>query len=77
MKRNHDLLRRMDVSLPELETLVIAALDAGASGAKLSGGGRGGNMIALVAPTDAPRVRAALEDAGAVRVISTTVRASG
>jgi mevalonate kinase len=46
-------------------------------GAKLSGGGRGGNMITLVEPSDAPRVRTALKAAGAVNVISTTVRASG
>jgi mevalonate kinase len=74
---NHDLLRQINVSSPELDRLVAAALDAGALGAKLSGGGRGGNMIALVEPSDAPRVRAALKAAGAVNVISTTVRASG
>jgi mevalonate kinase len=77
MKRNHDLLRQINVSSPELDMLVAAALDAGALGAKLSGGGRGGNMIALVQPGDAPHVRAALKTAGAVNVISTTVRASG
>jgi mevalonate kinase len=77
MRHNHDLLRQINVSSPELDRLVAAALGAGALGAKLSGGGRGGNMITLVEPSDAPRVRAALKAAGAVNVISTTVRASG
>jgi mevalonate kinase len=40
------------VSSPDLERLIQAARQAGAYGAKLSGGGRGGNMIAL-APIDA------------------------
>ena len=48
MDENHALLRKMGVSSPELDVLVRAAKSAGALGAKLSGGGRGGNMIALV-----------------------------
>lgn len=73
MRRNHALLREMDVSSAELETLVEAALRAGALGAKLSGGGRGGNMLALVTSETQDRVHAALEQAGAKRVISTVV----
>ncbi len=52
MNDNHQVLQQMDVSSPELDTLVEAAREAGALGAKLSGGGRGGNMIALVEPTN-------------------------
>ena len=48
MNRNHALLRELDVSSLLLDRLVDAAREAGASGAKLSGAGRGGNMIALV-----------------------------
>lgn len=73
MRENHELLQRLTVSSPELDQLVAAALDAGALGAKLSGGGRGGNMIALVTPTTANQVHAALLQAGAARVIMTTV----
>jgi mevalonate kinase len=73
MNENHALLQAMTVSSPELDQLVEAALQAGALGAKLSGGGRGGNMIALVTPASRAAVRAALLDAGAVRVISTIV----
>ena len=48
MDENHALLQEIGVSCPELDALVAAARSAGALGAKLSGGGRGGNMIALV-----------------------------
>jgi len=73
MNRNHALLQEMRVSSPVLDRLVEAARAAGALGAKLSGGGRGGNMIALVHPEFAPQVARALERAGAKRVISTRV----
>ncbi len=73
MSENQRLLRRLRVSSPELENLIVAAHDAGAMGAKLSGGGRGGNMIALIASGDADRVRQALLAAGARRVIVTRV----
>ncbi len=75
MDQNHDLLRNMTVSSPELEQLVEAARDGGALGAKLSGGGRGGNMIALARPSPASidRLRNCLLEAGAKRTIATRV----
>jgi len=73
VSRNHEYLKILTVSSPELDILVDAALQAGALGAKLSGGGRGGNMIALVTEQTAPHVRTALARAGAVRVFDTTV----
>jgi len=73
MNRNHDLLCEMGVSSPALERLTAAARAAGALGAKLSGAGRGGNMIALVEPACAAAVSEALRRAGAVRVIQTRV----
>ena len=73
MNRNHHLLRDLTVSSPELETLTQAARDAGALGAKLSGGGRGGNMIALVDEASTDAVRTALIKAGAVRVFVSDV----
>jgi mevalonate kinase len=73
MNRNHAILREMGVSCVELDALVEAARAAGALGAKLSGGGRGGNMLALVTPETETAVRAALEMAGAKRVIATTI----
>jgi mevalonate kinase len=73
LTENHQVLRELTVSSPELDTLVQAALTTGALGAKLSGGGRGGNMIALVTPETAPIVEQALLNAGAKRVITTQI----
>ena len=74
MNQNQQLLRDIGVSSPELETLIAAALSAGAEGAKLCGAGRGGNMVALVSPESSAQVAASLSTAGAVRVINTQVR---
>lgn len=73
MDQNHALLQEIRVSSPELDRLVAAAKAAGAVGAKLSGGGRGGNMIALVGKENANAVKQALLYAGATAVIETTV----
>jgi len=73
MDENHALLSELTVSSEPLDRLCAAARAAGADGAKLSGGGRGGNMIALVASDRTPQVVAALRQAGAVKVIETVV----
>mgnify|MGYP001544292786 CR=1 FL=1 len=72
-ERADELLRQLTVSSPELDHLVDIAQDAGALGAKLSGGGRGGNMIALVDDDNEARVKEALLNAGATRVFTTTL----
>ncbi len=73
MDKNQELLQELTVSCEELDTLIAAARKAGALGAKLSGGGRGGNLIALIQLEDAARVEAALIAAGAQRTIVTSV----
>jgi mevalonate kinase len=73
MDENHSLLQEMTVSSPELDRLVEVARNAGALGAKLSGGGRGGNMIALVDSETAETVSLALKEAGAKNTIITQV----
>lgn len=73
MDENQDLLRQLDVSSPELETLIAAARRGGAQGAKLCGGGRGGNICALVQAADADRVKSACLTAGAKTVFVTKV----
>lgn len=73
MNRNQTLLEELDVSSPELERLIDAALGAGADGAKLSGGGRGGNLIVLVGREALGPVREALVAARAADVIGTVV----
>lgn len=65
MDQNHRLLREIGVSSPRLDELVQAATGAGALGAKLSGGGRGGNIIALTTEEEAQAVVTALLAAGA------------
>lgn len=73
MNENHLFLQEMTVSSPELDQLVSAARNAGALGAKLSGGGRGGNMIALVEDNRAQSIAEALISAGAKQTIITKV----
>ena len=74
MDENQRLLQEIGVSSPELERLIEAARKAGALGAKLSGAGRGGNMIALVTKKTKVPVVEALRQAGATAVILTEVR---
>ena len=47
MDKNQELLRQITVSCPEVEKIVKLAKDSGALGAKLTGTGRGGLIIAL------------------------------
>ena len=70
---DHSLLQQLGVSSANLDLLVRIAREAGALGAKLSGAGCGGNMIALVEPDNAQAVAAALMSAGAVNAIFTTI----
>jgi len=59
----HGLLNALQVSTFELEEMVQIARDHGAVGAKLTGGGGGGSMIALC-PEGGGRVAGALQKAG-------------
>lgn len=71
MNENHMLLQKLTVSSPQLDKLVQIAQDAGAYGAKLSGGGRGGNMIALIPESKIENIKTALLKAGAANVYQT------
>ncbi len=59
----HGYLNALQLSTPELEELVHIAREQGALGAKLTGGGGGGSMIALC-PDSQDAVAAAMERAG-------------
>jgi mevalonate kinase len=74
MDENHGLLQELGVSCPEVDRLVGAAREGGALGAKLSGAGWGGNMIALVTEDTRGRVDMMLRLAGAARVLITEIR---
>ena len=63
MNINQGLLNALQVSSWELEELIEIARKAGALGAKLTGGGGGGAMIALC-PENAERVAEAMRKAG-------------
>ncbi|GAA1489806.1 mevalonate kinase [Brachybacterium sacelli] len=74
LRSAQELLVRLGVSSPELDTLVQAAHAAGSPGAKLTGGGQGGCVIAL-APSvaEAGPLSRALEEAGAAQVWTTVI----
>lgn len=73
MLDNHHYLQTLTVSDEQLDQLCYEAINAGALGAKLSGGGRGGNMIALVTDSTKANVKAALLANGAATVIETQI----
>lgn len=77
MNENQGLLKQIGVSSPELEKLISAALESGALGAKLTGAGNGGNIIAIVKEGTGAKVLEAVKQAGAVFSFSTVINPSG
>jgi mevalonate kinase len=75
LNQNHTLLQQLTVSCPECDALVEAARAAGALGAKLSGTGRGGLVLALTPTVDLSTAVAAALTAivGAHNVWQTTL----
>jgi mevalonate kinase len=64
MNENHRLLQEIEVSCKELDYLVNLAQEQGAFGAKLTGGGGGGCMVALTPGNVQEAVAAAMEKEG-------------
>jgi mevalonate kinase len=65
MNENHRLLQEIEVSCKELDHLVDLAREQGAFGAKMTGGGGGGCMVALTLGKDLQeKVAAAMENEG-------------
>lgn len=60
MNKNHEMLQQIGVSCNELDVLVDLARDNGALGAKMTGTGRGGYMVALT-PSQELQERVAVE----------------
>jgi galactokinase len=52
-----------EISVPELDLAVETALENGAIGARMTGGGFGGSVIALVAREDVSRIQVAIDGA--------------
>jgi len=63
MNIGHGLLNALQVSTPEIEYMVTLARQAGAAGAKLTGGGGGGSIVAMC-PGCVEDVEQALSQAG-------------
>ena len=59
----HGLLNAIEVSTPELERMIALSRHAGAAGAKLTGAGGGGSIVALC-PGEMDSVQSALQRAG-------------
>lgn len=68
---NQLALERLGVSCPEIDALVEAALAAGAWGAKLSGSGGGGIVLAVAEPRALEAVADAMAAAGAGSLVVT------
>lgn len=76
MNENHKLLQQIEVSSKELDFLVSVARESGAYGAKLTGGGLGGNMIALTPGKELQnKVATAIEKEG-FQTVKTVIGAS-
>ncbi len=73
MNKNQSKLEKLGVSSDRLEKLNDAARHANASGAKLSGGGMGGFMIALTDEENVDAVRLSIIDAGATAAFVSTI----
>ncbi|RKX79090.1 MAG: mevalonate kinase [Spirochaetes bacterium] len=76
MTENHGILIDMGLSHPKLIQLCNLALENGALGAKLTGGGMGGFMIALVPDREIQERVSALMEAGGFYTIKATIGGS-
>jgi len=61
MDMNHNLLETLGVGHPQLSRLVLAARSTGAFGAKITGAGGGGCMVALAPKNIRARIAGAIE----------------
>jgi mevalonate kinase len=70
MNMNHALLEVLGVGHPQLAKMVLAARNAGAFGAKITGAGGGGCMVALCPKPLKHRVAAAIEACEARAIVT-------
>ena len=70
MNMNHSLLEVLGVGHPQLSRLVLAARSAGAYGAKITGAGGGGCMVALCPKQLKHRIAGAIEACDARAIIT-------
>lgn len=70
MNKNQSLLNKIGVSHPSVDHLIEVAIREGALGAKLCGGGLGGNIVVLVNEDSVAHITNTLIAAGAADVIN-------
>lgn len=70
MNVNQGLLDALGVNTYELSKLIYSSRGTGAFGAKSTGGGGGGCMVALTAPNKCTQVAEAIENAGGKAIIT-------
>lgn len=73
MDENHRLLKEMGLSCPEVEMIISAAKKAGATGAKITGTGRGGYVILLTPRKDLQEKVAKAIEATGFRTMKTKI----
>lgn len=67
MSAHHQVLKDiLQITVPRIDTMISAALDAGAYGAKIVGSGGGGSIVALASQENKPAVIEAIKKAGAI-----------
>ena len=67
MNQHHAVLRDLlKITVPRIDTMIDAALKAGAYGAKIVGSGGGGSIVVMAEPGKEPQVVKAILAAGAV-----------
>jgi mevalonate kinase len=74
MNANHELLQEIEVSHELLEKLVDIARGEGAPGAKLTGGGMGGYMVALTPGAELQEKVASTIETEGYKVLRTTIK---
>ncbi|MFH1978451.1 MAG: mevalonate kinase [Candidatus Aenigmatarchaeota archaeon] len=73
MDDNHKLLQDIGVSSPELDMLVALAKENGAIGAKMTGGGLGGYMVALVPDEETQEKISSIMEEKGFKTIKTSI----
>ena len=69
MNENQSLLRKINVSCPELDEMIDIGMKNGALGGKLTGAGRGGNFLILAKDKDHAEKLASLYEIKGLKVI--------
>jgi galactokinase len=74
MNDHHEILKNiLQITVPRIDAMVSAALDAGAYGAKIVGSGGGGSIVAISDPKKMESVVKAIKKAGAQKAYAVDV----